>query len=97
MGSVVAEATRLDEEMLDRLTAEGLITLTEALALFPPAGVRGRRPSVITIGRYIRRGLIGPDGTRVRLEAVRLFGNRIATSEAAVRRFLAALRSDANA
>src|SRR5215470_12217352 len=69
----------------DNLLSENLITLYEAANRLPPG--RGRRPvSFSCVLRWITQGIPGPDGQRVRLEAVRL-GRRWLTSEEALARW----------
>lgn len=65
------------------------ISLTQAAEKFP--GHRGaNRLHPATLTRWILKGVRGTDGTVVKLEAVHL-GGRWLTSEAALRRFAAAL------
>src|SRR5262245_4038705 len=64
---------------------EKLLTLCEAAAKLPLG--RGRRPvSFSCVLRWIIDGLPGPDGQKVRLEAVRV-GGRWRTSEEALARW----------
>ena len=70
--------------MID-LTTESMIGLAEAAKLVPPAR-RGKRCHLSTLLRWITAGVRAPDGSRVRLEAVRL-GGRWLTSREALRRF----------
>jgi hypothetical protein len=67
---------------------ENPISLEAACRLIPPA--RGNRCHVSTLVRWIRRGVLSPNGRRARLEAIRL-GGRWLTSRAAIRRFCDAL------
>ena len=46
-----------------------------------------------TVGRWVRRGVLAPDGGRVRLAAKRLGGRLVVTREA-LEAFLAALNPD---
>ena len=70
--------------MID-LTTEKPIRLEEAARLVPPS--RGARHThASTILRWILRGTRGPDGERVRLEALRA-GNKWITTAEAVQRF----------
>ncbi len=70
--------------MLD-LTAEQPISLEAAARLVPPAR-GGKRCHISTLLRWIVDGSRAPDGSRVRLEAVRL-GGKWVTSAAALQRF----------
>ena len=69
------------------LLAEGLIPVGELPAELPR--VRSGRPLArAAVWRWVVKGLPGPDGTRCRLEAVRL-GRRWMTSRQALARFMA--------
>jgi hypothetical protein len=71
------------------LNGEPLISLSQAALKFP--GHRGaERLHPATLTRWILAGVKAPDGTRVRLEAVRA-GHRWLTSEPSLARFVAAL------
>ncbi len=70
--------------MLD-LTAETPLSLEAAARLVPPAR-GGKRCHISTILRWILDGSRAPDGSRVRLEAVRL-GGKWVTSAPALQRF----------
>ncbi len=70
--------------MLD-LTTETPLSLEAAARLVPPAR-GGKRCHLSTILRWIIDGSRAPDGSRVRLEAVRL-GGKWVTSAAALQRF----------
>jgi hypothetical protein len=74
--------------MID-LSTETPVPLADAAKLIPPAR-SGKRTHLSTLLRWILTGATGPDGSRVRLEAVRL-GNRWMTSRSALQRFVAAL------
>src|SRR6202142_3434290 len=64
-----------------QLLAETLIGLCDAARRLPPA--RGGRPvSFSCVLRWITDGVRGPDGGRVRLEAVRLGGRWLISEEA---------------
>lgn len=78
------------------LLADGpLITAAEVAARFP--GARGAaRLHPATVTRWILKGVRGPGGRRVRLEAVRV-GSRWMTTQAALARFAAALAAPADA
>jgi hypothetical protein len=67
------------------LTVEKPVPLSEAAKLVPPAR-RGRKTHISTLVRWILTSVTAPDGTRVRLEAVRL-GSRWMTSREALQRF----------
>jgi Protein of unknown function (DUF1580) len=71
------------------LTAETPIPLTAAARLVPPAR-RGKRTHLSTLLRWVLTGAVAPDGTRVRLEAVRL-GGRWMTSRESIQRFALSL------
>jgi hypothetical protein len=71
------------------LTAETPLSLAAAAKLVPPAR-RGKRTHLSTLLRWICTGATAPDGSRVRLEAVRLGGRWVTTREA-LARFAAAL------
>jgi Protein of unknown function (DUF1580) len=73
--------------MID-LSSERCCSLAEATSHFPPRN--GKHISFPTIWRYVLRGIPGPDGQRVRLEAIRV-GGRWVTSVEAVQRFAEAL------
>jgi hypothetical protein len=70
--------------MLD-LTAETPISLAAATKLIPP-GRNGKRCHLSTPLRWIFKGAKAPDGTLVKLEAIRL-GGRWMTSREALQRF----------
>jgi hypothetical protein len=74
--------------MID-LTAESAVSLAEATKWLP-TGRNDSRPHVSTLLRWITSGAKGPDGSRVRLDAVRI-GGRWVTSREALQRFIAAL------
>ena len=74
--------------MID-LTTESPVPLAAAAKWVPPART-GRRTHISTLLRWIFAGATAPDGSRVRLEAVRL-GGRWMTSRAALQRFALAL------
>ena len=70
------------------IAAGDALTLSQAARERPAH--RGRRAWGSTIWRHITRGVIGPDGVPVRLEAARI-GGRWLTSRAALARYMAAL------
>jgi hypothetical protein len=71
------------------LKVEKPISLAAAALLIPP-GRRGKRTHLSTLLRWVTRGSAGPDGMIVRLEALRL-GGRWMTSSEALQRFAEAL------
>jgi hypothetical protein len=71
------------------LSTETAIPLAAAAKLIPP-GRGGRRTHLSTLVRWILRGSRGPEGARVKLEAMRV-GNRWITSREALQRFAEAL------
>jgi hypothetical protein len=64
---------------------EFLLSLAQAAPLFPP-GRNGARPTIGCFTRWILKGVKGPTGELVRLEAVRL-GGKWVTSREAIQRF----------
>jgi hypothetical protein len=74
--------------MID-LTAERPIPLAEAAEIVPPAR-SGKRTHFTTLLRWVLKGAKAPDGTLVRLEALRV-GGRWMTSREALQRFALAL------
>lgn len=66
-------------------TQEPLIPLAEACRHIPP-GRNGKATHLSTLLRWILKGAKAPDGTTVRLDAVRL-GARWMTSRQALQRF----------
>ena len=70
--------------MIDTAT-ESLLSLAQAAPLFPP-GRNGSRPTIGCFTRWILKGVKGPTGELVRLEAVRL-GGKWVTSREAIQRF----------
>jgi hypothetical protein len=77
--------------MID-LRTEELITLGQGTKLLPPAR-GGKKTHVSTLFRWILDGAKAPDGSIVRLEAVRLPRGWM-TSRAAIERFIHALTPD---
>jgi Protein of unknown function (DUF1580) len=74
--------------MID-LTTEPLISLNDASRIVPAAR-RGKKTHLSTLLRWILKGCRGPNGTMVRLEAIRV-GNRWMTSRQALQRFAESL------
>jgi hypothetical protein len=70
--------------MID-IHSEPLLPLSEAASLVP-AACRGKKTHLSTVLRWILDGVRGPDGTRVRLEGVRL-GRRWMTTRTSLQRF----------
>lgn len=70
--------------MID-LQNEKTLSLTQAAKLLPP-GRQGRPVNLSTVFRWIADGVQAPDGSIVRLDAVRL-GGRWLTSVEALQRF----------
>jgi len=75
-------------QFVERLAAEGLIGLSTA-ASFYGRGRQGKATCPGTLTRHYHDGITLPDGTVVKLEAIRV-GRKLMTSKAAVLRFLAA-------
>jgi hypothetical protein len=69
--------------LVERLTQEGFISMRDAAALY------GRKTHKSTPTRHALNGVKLADGTRIRLEAIRVSGSLV-TSKAAVLRFFAA-------
>lgn len=76
-------------ELTKRLMSEGLISMSEAAKLFGSCR-SGAATHRATLTRKCLKGDRLPDGTRLRLEHVRV-ANRLMTSRAAVVRYVAAL------
>jgi hypothetical protein len=70
--------------MID-LTTETPLPLAAAVKLVPPART-GKRTHLSTLLRWILTGAKAPDGSLVKLEAIRI-GNRWMTSKPALQRF----------
>ncbi len=76
-------------ELTKRLMTEGLISMSEAAKMF--GSCRNGAPThPSTVGRMFLKGDLLPDGTRLKLEHVRV-ANRLMTSRQAVLRHIAAL------
>lgn len=71
-----------NEDLVARLTREGLISMREAAVLY------SRNTHKSTPTRHTQRGVKLADGTLLRLESIRVSG-RVCTSRAAVLRFFA--------
>jgi hypothetical protein len=74
--------------MID-IATESPLSLAQAAKLVPPAR-NGKRTHLSTLLRWILTGATAPDGSRVRLDAMRL-GGRWMTTVGALQRFAAAL------
>jgi hypothetical protein len=70
---------------MNLLGGEPLITLRQAAKHFPLT--QGKGLHMATVFRWIRDGVLGPNRTRIRLEAVKV-GSRWLTSIAALERFV---------
>lgn len=79
MSAVLSHPTL--DDLIDRLTAEGLIGMHAAARLL------GRHQA--TVGRWLLDGVTLPDGRHVQLEGFRL-GGKLQTSRAAITRFIVA-------
>lgn len=66
---------------------------TEPIAINDVGGLLPGRPSIPTIWRWVTKGLLGPDSTRIKLPTVRIGGRRF-VDPAALESFLAALQQD---
>jgi hypothetical protein len=78
-------ASESDEAAMIDLRNEELISLAQATKRVPPAR-QGKTTHLSTVLRWILQGARAPNGSRVKLEAVRL-GARWMTSEQALERF----------
>jgi hypothetical protein len=76
----------------DHILAEGSIGTAETARRLG-AGKRNRPVHPGTVSRWCHKGVMLPDGTRVKLEHVVLPGGRVVTSWPAVLRFLANLQT----
>jgi hypothetical protein len=73
-------------------TTETLRPFAEAAQRLP--ALRGGKPvHVTTVWRWTTRGVLAPNGTRVRLEAIKV-GGTSCTSDQALARFFQALTTD---
>jgi hypothetical protein len=71
------------------------LSITQACQLLPE-GSKGKKPSFVTVYRWILSGVKTPDGQLVKLEAVRL-GGKWLTSREALQRFMDRLTPAAEA
>jgi len=83
------------EQLAATLLSEALIPVGSLPAILP-AACSGRPMARAAVWRWVVKGLRGPDGMRVRLEAVRL-GKRWVTSRQALSRFMARTTRSAGA
>ena len=67
---------------------EQLLPLSEAAKLIPSA--KGKHLHPASVWRWVRKGVVAPDGRRVKLDSAKV-GGRWYTSREAVQRFLEAL------
>lgn len=72
------------------------LPLTKALRDFFPPGRTGNAVHLSTALRWIHKGVMAPNGERVRLDAVRIGGQTYITPQAA-EKFIAALNADSPA
>lgn len=77
-------------------TLSDAMPLTQALRRFFPPGRTGNPVHLSTGLRWVHKGVVGPGGERVRLEAVRVGGQTYVTP-AAAERFVAALNAGSSA
>ncbi len=90
--SAATTATALD--LLSQEIAEGGgLTLSQAAERFPPFR-QGRPVTPSCLARWILQGVRGPNGSRVKLEAARLAGRHLTSSQAIIR-FIAAQQDTA--
>jgi hypothetical protein len=75
------EAPMLTQELRAEIEAGQGESLTRAARRFPPARL-GRPVTLSCLVRWITRGVKGPEGQRVKLEAARLAGRWITTAAA---------------
>jgi len=77
-------------QVLREIQAGDRVSLTQFGQRFPAAkGAEGTVNSS-TVFRWVTRGVVGPNGDRIKLEAVRI-GGRWLTSEAATNRWIIAM------
>lgn len=67
-------------------------SLTEPIAINDVSGLLPGRPSAQAVHRWHAKGLIGPDGNRVRLRTIKIGGRRF-VEPSDLRHFMAALQS----
>lgn len=80
-------------EIVERLMSEGFISMAEAAKMFGSCR-NGAATHPATLARKCLKGDLLPDGTRLKLEHVRV-ANRLMTSRQAVVRHIAALTAAA--
>lgn len=69
------------------VATEELLTLRQAAKALPPSNRTGRPLHISALWRWYKTGILGPDGIRVHLEAIRV-GGTLATSVEALERFI---------
>ena len=69
------------------VATEELLTLRQAAKALPPSNRTGRPLHISALWRWYKSGILAPNGTRVRLEVVRV-GGTLATSVEALQRFI---------
>lgn len=79
----MADSVSTPAELVEKLTAEGLISMADAAKLY------GRTTHKSTATRHATKGVKLPDGRVLKLESIRVSG-AVVTSRAAVLRFFAA-------
>jgi hypothetical protein len=79
------DSTFSPSAVLDEVLAGDSISLAQGAKLLP--ATRGKATAPSTLFRWHVRGVKLPDGTTLKLEAVRIAG-RLVTSKAALRRFI---------
>jgi hypothetical protein len=90
-----ADLMKLNATTAEALLREGLVPLSDISKLVPPAA--SGKPMHRAVGwRWVRAGVLGPDGLRVKLAAVRV-GKRWMTSRLALARFFGALTGSESA
>ena len=77
---------------MSTILVESTLSLHDACRLLPSSRA-GKKLNLCTIWRWINDGVLALDGSRVRLEAVRV-GGRWVTSVESISRFSAALTGD---
>ncbi|MBL8800281.1 MAG: hypothetical protein JNM56_40745 [Planctomycetia bacterium] len=77
------------QQLLDEVTAGKGLTLSQLIKHSPAARRNGRPVTLPTVLRWVLDGSPGPDGKRIKLEAVRMAGRWI-SSCAALQRWIAA-------
>lgn len=78
--------------MQESILTENVISLHDGCKLVPSSR-SGKKLNIATMWRWINDGVLALDGSRVKLQAIRL-GGRWLTSHEAIERFSAALTGD---